>query len=243
VNFGDHRCVVTGASSGIGRALALALSSEGGHVWAIGRSEERLESLVEESAAGSGDISAVQADLEDDADLERTTAEILAAAPDVHVLVHAAGALALGAFESLSASEVDRLLRVNLRAPVLLTQALLPALRNVGGQVVFMNSLAADGASANNAVYAATKRGLTGVADGLRAEVNAAGMRVMSAYVGRTATPMQVWMHEQEGRPFRSELLLQTDDVVRAVLNALAMPRTGEIIDVRLRPSAKLPPL
>ena len=99
----------------------------------------------------------------------------------------------------LPAEDFDRLYRVNLRAPFVLTQDLLPALRRARGQVVFVNSSAGLRASALNVLYAATKHGLKAIADGLRDEVNADGIRVDQRLPGRTATAMQQFVHEHEG--------------------------------------------
>jgi NADP-dependent 3-hydroxy acid dehydrogenase YdfG len=116
-------------------------------------------------------------------------------------------------------------------------------LKQAQGQVVFINSSAAIKASAANVLYAATKHGLKAIADGLRDEVNHAGVRVISVYAGRTATPMQVSVHEFEGRPYHPELLLRAEDVVDVVLAALSIPPSGEVTDISVRPMSKLPPL
>jgi short-subunit dehydrogenase len=238
----ERICVVTGASSGIGEALTLALARAGGRVWAIGRSRERLDALVDEVVDGTGEVVPVVADLEQDEDLASAGDEILSGSDHVDVLVHSAGAITLGGFNSVSAADFDRQYRVNLRAPVVLTQALLPALKRAEGQVVFINSSAGLRASANNVLYAATKHGLKAVADGLREEVNPDRVRVISVYTGRTATPMQASVHEHEGREYFPEMLLRPDDVVEVVLAALSVPPSGEVTDVNVRPIAKLPP-
>jgi NADP-dependent 3-hydroxy acid dehydrogenase YdfG len=235
-------CVVTGASSGIGEALTLALARTGGRIWAIGRHRERLESLAEDVPQGTGKVVPVVADLERDEDLAAAGDEILFGSDRVDVLVHSAGAITLGGFDSVSPADFDRQYRVNLRAPVVLTQALLPALKRAEGQVVFINSSAGLRASADNVLYAATKHGLKAIADGLREEVNPDRVRVISVYTGRTATPMQASVHEHEGRQYLPELLLRPDDVVEVVLAALAVPPSGEVTDVNVRPIAKLPP-
>jgi NADP-dependent 3-hydroxy acid dehydrogenase YdfG len=235
-------CVVTGASSGIGEALTVALARTGGRVWAIGRNRERLESLAEDVPQGTGKVVPVVADLERDEDLAAAGDEILSGSDRVDVLVHSAGAITLGGFESVSPADFDRQYRVNLRAPVVLTQALLPPLKRAEGQVIFINSSAGLRASADNVLYAATKHGLKAIADGLREEVNPDRVRVISVYTGRTATPMQASVHEYEGRQYLPELLLRPDDVVEVVLAALAVPPSGEVTDVNVRPIAKLPP-
>ncbi|MBM2821933.1 MAG: 3-oxoacyl-(acyl-carrier-protein) reductase, partial [Thermoleophilia bacterium] len=235
-SFTGRCCVVTGASSGIGRTLALALARAGARVYAIGRSNARLDLLVEEVEALEGHIVAVVADLEQDADIERAVGEILAGEDGIDVLVHSAGAIELGAVASATITELDRQYRVNLRAPVALTQALLPGLRRARGQVVFINSSAALRASATNVLYAATKAGLKAFADGLREQVNPDGVRVVSVFAGRTATPMQEVVHDHEGRPYRPELLLQPESVVEVVLETLALPVNAEVTDVSIRP-------
>jgi NADP-dependent 3-hydroxy acid dehydrogenase YdfG len=233
---------VTGASSGIGEALTIALANTGSRVWAIGRNRDRLDALAEGMAEGIGDVVPVVADLERDEELASAGDEILAGSDRVDVLVHSAGAITLGGFGSVSPADFDRQYRVNLRAPVVLTQALLPALKRAEGQVVFINSSAGLRASADNVLYAATKHGLKAIADGLREEVNPDGVRVISVYTGRTATPMQASVHEHEGRHYFPELLLRPEDVVEVVLAALSVPASGEVTDVNVRPIAKLPP-
>jgi NADP-dependent 3-hydroxy acid dehydrogenase YdfG len=236
----NRNCVVTGASSGIGRALAVALAAAGANVWALGRSWERLGALRSDLSGSSARVASVVVDLEKDEEIEGAADEILAGGDRVDVLVHSAGAIALGAVDSLSAGELDRMYRVNLRSAFVLTQALLPALRRARGQIVVVNSSAALKPSPNNALYAATKVGLKAFADGLRDEVNSDGVRVVSVYVGRTATPMQEWVHEYEGRNYRSELLLRPEDVVHVVLSVLTLPPSAEVTEVSIRPMSKL---
>lgn len=233
-------CVVTGSTSGIGRSLTLSLAARGATVWALGRSRERLQAVVAETEGLPGTVAPVVADLERNEDLHEAARRILAETEDVDVLVHSAGAIALGSFESVPAADFDSLYRVNLRAPFVLTQDLLPALRRARGQIVFVNSSAGLRASAPNALYAATKHGLKAIADGLRDEVNSDGIRVISVYPGRTATAMQQYVHGQEGRDYRPELLLRAEDVGEVVLGALAVPRSGEVTDISVRPMLKL---
>lgn len=233
-------CVVTGATSGIGRDLTVSLASRGATVWALARSAERLEAVVAEAEGLPGSVVPLVADLSRDKDVHEASRRVLTETSRVDVLVHSAGAIALGTFESVPPADFDALYRVNLRAPFVLTQDLLPALRSARGQIVFVNSSAGLRASALNALYAATKHGLKAMADGLRDEVNADGIRVISVYPGRTATAMQQFVHDQEGREYRPEVLLRAQDVVEVVLAALAVPRSGEVTDVSVRPMAKL---
>jgi NADP-dependent 3-hydroxy acid dehydrogenase YdfG len=84
-----------------------------------------------------------------------------------------------------------------------------------------------------------TKHALRAIADSLRGEVNPDGVRVLSVYLGRTASEMQERIHQMEGRPYRPELLLQPQDVASVILNALSLPRTAEVTDIHIRPMLK----
>ena len=110
-----------------------------------------------------------------------------------------------GAIEDrpLETMRVDQHYQTNLRGPYLLTQALLPLLKLRRGQIVFMNSSAGLDARANVAQYAASKHALKAIADSLREEINRDGIRVLSVFPGRTATPMQQQLHVLEGRPYQ----------------------------------------
>src|SRR3990172_2647962 len=143
----------------------------------------------------------------------------------VDLLLHCAGTITLGRMESAPLEAFDRRYRTNVRAPFALTQALLPMLKTRRGQVVFINSSAGINSMPNVGQYASTKHPLKAVADSLRAEVNAEGVRILSVYPGRTATPMQAAVHEREGMAYMPERLMQPEDVAGGVINALCLPR------------------
>jgi NADP-dependent 3-hydroxy acid dehydrogenase YdfG len=107
------------------------------------------------------------------------------------------------------------------------------------GQVVFINSSGALNAKPASVQYDATKHALKAIADGLRGEVNAAGVRVLSVYLGRTATDMQARIHQAEGKTYCPELLLQPESVASVIVNALGLARTAEVTDIHIRPMIK----
>jgi NADP-dependent 3-hydroxy acid dehydrogenase YdfG len=123
--------------------------------------------------------------------------------------------------------------------PFALTQALLPLLRMRQGQIVFVNSSQGIQAKGTTGLFAATQHALKAIADSLRQEVNADGVRVLSIYPGRTATPRMQALYEVEGRPYRPELLLQAEDIAQVVLDTLQLPRTAEITNIEIRPHIK----
>jgi NADP-dependent 3-hydroxy acid dehydrogenase YdfG len=229
---------VTGASSGIGRAIAVALASAGATVCAVARRRHELEATAER-ANGAGQFAIYEADLVVDEQVERLASALLARGGRVDVLVHSAGTISIGDIETASVGDLDRQYAANVRAPYLLTQALLPALRASAGQIVFINSTVGLAARANVGQFAATQHALKAIADTLREEINQHGVRVVSIYTGRTATPRQAKIHAVEGKPYAPERLMQTEDIASVVLNALTMPRTAELTDVEVRPMVK----
>ena len=157
----------------------------------------------------------------------------------VDLLVHSAGVIYMGKIQSASVQDFDWQYQANVRAPYLLTQALLPMLVLRQGQIVFINSSVIMRPGANVGQFAATQHALKAIADSLREEVNGDGVRVLSVFPGRTATPRQATIHEIEGKAYHPEHLMQPQDVAAVVLNALTLPRSAEVTDIKIRPFKK----
>jgi NADP-dependent 3-hydroxy acid dehydrogenase YdfG len=232
--------VVTGSSGGIGRAVAVALAAHGMSVCVTGRDTERLGCAAREVGA-HGAVLALEADLGCEDGVRGLAERITSELGRLDVLVHAAGTATLGRVDAAAAGDLDEQYRVNLRAPLLLTRALLDLVKDSCGQVVFVNSSAGLAPGSGNGVYAATKHALRSLASSLRDELNPHGVRVLSVYPGRTATPMQERVHEAEGRAYEAASLLQPRDVADMIVAALALPRTAEVTDIMLRPMKKAP--
>jgi short-subunit dehydrogenase len=227
--------LVTGGSSGIGLAIAAGLARAGAHVALVGRDEGRLRQAAA-SLADHTRALVLPAELEDVESIMALARAVRERCSTLDVLVHSAGAVALGPMRELPVAELDRQYRVNVRAPFVLTQALLPMLETSRGQIVFVNSSAGLQARAGVSAYAASKHALKALADSVRDEVHATGIRVLSVYPGRTATPMQEAVSRMEGTAFVPECCLQPDDVAAAVLGALTLPATAEVKDISIRP-------
>jgi short-subunit dehydrogenase len=231
--------VVTGASSGVGRAIARGLAGQGVILGLVARKLEGLQAVVESAQAAPLQIQCYPADLTVDEDVQGLTTQLRHNFSHIDLLIHSAGVIVNGALEVAPVEDFDRQYRTNVRAPYLLTQALLPMLKARQGQIVFINSTVGVSAIANAGQYAATKHALRAVADSLRAEVNPAGVRVLSVFLGSTASPMREAVYRTEGRAYRPELLIQPEDVAMVVLNTLSVARTAEVTDIHLRPMIK----
>ena len=235
----DQVAVVTGAGSGIGKAIALALGTQGATLALVGRRLAPLESVVALAQAAGVAARACPADLACEEQIHDLNAALKREYGHVDILVHSAAMIRMGTIADAPAEDLDLHYQANLRGPYLLTQDLLPLIRLRQGQIVFINSSAGLTARANVGQYAATKHALKAIADSLRDEVNRDGVRVLSVFPGRTATPTQERLHALERRTYQPDRLLQPDDVADVVVNALCLPRTAEVTEIKIRPMLK----
>ncbi|AVH69893.1 SDR family oxidoreductase [Nostoc sp. 'Lobaria pulmonaria (5183) cyanobiont'] len=235
----DQVAVVTGASSGIGRAIALALAAQGVQLCLLGRNLETLQIVAAIAKETSPKVVCYAIDLIVDKDISKLQTSIEEDFEQVDLLILSAGMFSMGTFQKSSVQDFDLLYQTNVRAPYLLTQTLLPMLLSSRGQILFINSSVIMSPRANVGQFSATQHALKAIADTLRVEVNADQVRIMSVFPGRTATPRQAIIHEMEGKPYYPERLMQPEDVAAVVINALSLPRTVEVTDINLRPFVK----
>lgn len=234
-----RRGLVTGASSGVGRAIALHMAGEGAALCLTGRDAARLHRTADQARALGGHAVEVQADLACEEDLHRLAREAAAALGALDLLVHAAGGIVLGTLQDVAAADLDRQYEVHVRAPYILTQDLLRHLSDAA-DIVFVNSSVGLQARGRIGQYAAAKYAQRALADSLRDEVNPRGIRVVSLFLGRTATPMQSAVRKIEGKPYEPEKMIQPEDVARIVANTIALPRNTEITEISLRPTSRI---
>ena len=225
--------IVTGGSSGIGLAVAQRLASAGTAVHLVARDETRLNEAVEKVGKEGGEATSHSVDLTDDSQVVQLVSEL----ENIDILIHSAGYVDLGDVADQDVVTLDKHYQVNLRAPYLLTQKLLPKLLEARGQIVFVNSGAGLNAKGGWSQYAASKHGLKALADSLRNEVGGEGVRILSVYPGRTASPMQQKVREQEGKSYDENDFVQPDDVAQQVVSALLLPRTASVTELVIRPS------
>lgn len=219
--------LITGAGSGIGALLAQALVDRGDEVYVVARNPERGAELAD-ALPGSR---ALVADL-----AEPTAIEALDLPDSLDSLTHCAGVVELGSVADLSSRVWTEHMMVNLIAPAVLTRLALPALRRARGTVVLVNSGAGLFAHPTWSAYAASKHGLKALADSLRAEEAPNGVRVTSVFPGRTATPMQEKVHDQEGKQYDTADWIQPTTVSATILAAIDLPRDAVMPEVVLKP-------
>ncbi len=216
----QHCAFITGAGSGMGRAIARRLAAAGIIVRLAGRTERKLRAVADEIVALGGTALVHALDLEDDAALARLTSELADARLDV--LVNCAGDWLIEPLEATSDAQLDHLLRLNLRAPYVLTRRLLPNLRrsdnasiiNIGSIVT---TLSVPGVSA----YTASKVGLKGLTGALAAELRADCIRVVMISPGPADTPMR----EAASPGIDKSLLVEPQTVAEMVYVVACLPR------------------
>jgi NADP-dependent 3-hydroxy acid dehydrogenase YdfG len=227
---------VVGASRGNRtRTVALQLAASGSTVCLVGRCRDTLGGRG--GASSTGRFFCLS-DLGEEAAVRKVAHDVGQRVGGADLLVHCAGAYARGTIREASVDQFDLLYKVNVRGPYLLTQLLLPLLTASRGQIVFVNSTQGLDAGATVGQYAATQHGLA-IADSLRHELNAEGVRVLSVFPGRTATPRMHDICRAENRAYQPELLLQPSDIAAVIVNAITLPRTAEVTNINIRPFVK----
>jgi NAD(P)-dependent dehydrogenase (short-subunit alcohol dehydrogenase family) len=223
--------VITGAGSSIGAAVARRLLERGDELVLLARDASRAEEL----ATLHPGARTLVGDLSNPDGLSHAFGQ--QPIPErLDSLLHIAGVVELGRIGDLPPKTWHFQLNANLIAPAELTRLLLRPLRAGEGHVVFVNSAAGLNASAEWGPYAASKHGLRALADSLRQEERGNGVRVTSIYPGRTASPMQAKVHQQEGKEYDAARWIDPESVATTVLLALDLPRDAEITDLTVLP-------
>lgn len=234
ISLNGRTAVVTGASRGIGAAIAAALGANGVRVVMIARNEATLKERASEI---KGSIALV-ADVTDPRSVEKATSRIaseLKGAPDI--LVNNAGIFSVAVAEETSTEQFVGMLNTNLVAPFFFVRAFLGDMKKRGrGHIVTIGSIADRTIFSGNVAYSAAKFGLRAVHEVLRSELRGTGVR--TSLISPAATNTDIWndvtVTDPVNRPHSKRPMLEPEDVVRAVMFALTQPETVNIDELRL---------
>lgn len=236
---------VTGASSGIGEATALALAREGAAVALGARREDRISELAERVEEGGGTAVALPADVADEGQARAFVADAAERLGRLDMLVNNAGVMLLGPVEGADTADWRRMVEVNLLGLLWCTHAALPVMRaQGGGHIVNVSSVAGRVAGAGSAVYNMTKFGVHGFSEGLRQEAVDANVRVTIVAPGFVDTELQG--HNQPPvleatEKMRSQIgeVLRPEDIAEAILYAVTRPQHVDINELLVRPTGQ----
>lgn len=227
--------LVTGATEGIGRAIAFELGSAGYQVGVCARTPSRLRSLLEELRAAGITAHGVPADVGVEADVATLAEEITRVLGPLDVLVNNAGVAVLKPFAELTLDEWDTTIATNLRSLYLVTRAFLPAMRaRKHGAIVNIASLAGRNGFAGGTAYTASKHAVLGFARSLMLEVRKENIRVITICPGSVDTPL---IHNQGMLTPDVSRILQPEDVADTVMAALALPERALVSELDIRPT------
>ncbi len=229
VNIQGSTALVTGATSGIGRATAIALAQAGARVIVTGRDSQALAE-VRDATSGT----AVAADLGSPADVERLAEAALSGPAPVEILVNNAGIGWEGSFAAMPPEKIDDLVAVNLLGTARLTRALLPAmLERRRGHIVMVASVAGHVGVRDEALYAATKAAMLTFSESLRYEVHDAGVRVTTVSPGLVDTDF----FNRRGSPLRRRRPrpIPPERLARAIVRAIERERDEVVVPGWLR--------
>ena len=231
--------VITGASSGIGAATARALTAHGYRLALLGRRVDRLDELA---AQLDGPAIAIAADVTDRDALLRAADQVEQQLGGADVLVNNAGVMLLGPFGSTQRQEARRMVEVNLLGAMTATEVFLDQLRDGGGDLVNISSVAGRTARAGNAAYAATKWRMNGWSEALRQELQP-DIRVTVIEPGAVATELTNHITDpaakQGAEHLYAQLAITADDVAEVIAFAVTRPRRMTLNEILLRPTAQ----
>jgi NADP-dependent 3-hydroxy acid dehydrogenase YdfG len=231
--------VITGASSGIGEATARALAAAGFRVVLLARRVDRLDALAEE--LGDGAI-AIRCDVTDRTALVAAADRVAAELRGADVLVNNAGIMLLAPFTSEQHDDHRRMVEINLLGAMTATEVFLEQLRDGGGDLVNLSSVAGRTARPGNAVYAATKWGINGWSESLRQELQP-DIRVMVIEPGAVATELIDHINDVDAKEAAERMYehaaITAEDIAELIAFAVSRPRRMTLNEVLVRPTAQ----
>ncbi len=234
--------LVTGASSGIGRETALALSVAGAQVAIGARRIDRLASLVD---AAPGEVVPLQLDVTDPASVQRAVSETVGHFGRLDALVNNAGLMQSGLILGADVSEWRRMVDTNLLGSMYAVHAALPFLLETKGALVQVSSTAARSASLGSGVYAATKFGISAFSESLRQEVTRRGVRVIVIQPGFVDTELTSHITDPTMQAAAADIAasmrtLRPDDIAAAIIYALGQPEHVSVNEMLVRPTDQM---
>jgi 3-oxoacyl-[acyl-carrier protein] reductase len=235
MNLQGATCVVTGATEGIGRAIAFALGRRGAAVAICARTPARVDATLEELRREGIRAAGQRCDVADEQSVAAFAAFVRDRLGPVRVLVNNAGLAHMRNVDEMTVAQFDETMAVNVRGVFLMTRAFLPEMKQRGeGDIVNIASLAGRNPLPGGAAYAASKHAVLGFSKSLLLEIRQHGIRVIAICPGSVVSPF----FQKSGAALEHpERKLLTEDVADTVVRALELPDRATISELDIRPS------
>jgi NADP-dependent 3-hydroxy acid dehydrogenase YdfG len=239
--------LVTGASSGIGEATAKQLAAAGAKVIVVARRKDRLQKLVTQIDGAGGEAYAIEADLLDRAACEQVIDEVIEKYHQLDILVNNAGVMLLGPVLDAPIEEWENMIQLNVLSLMYMTHAALPHMKQASkGHIVNISSVAGRIATANSAVYNASKWGVNAFTEALRQELVSGQTGIRTTLIEPGAVETELASHN---RPEIQETLkkrwqgitkkLESEDIARGILYAVTQPEHVNVNEILIRPTSQ----
>jgi NADP-dependent 3-hydroxy acid dehydrogenase YdfG len=233
----DKSILITGGTTGIGRATAILLASQGAKVMIFGRHEQELNEAMHDIRRAGGEVSGLTADVTDPQDIQRVFQEFDQQLDRLDILINNA-ALGYGSIMEGGYPEWEYILKTNLLGYMAMTNEAVARMKANGwGHIVNIGSMSADVREKNSSVYVATKAGIEGFSEALRKEVNPLGIKVTLIEPGAVGTDMQSQYSPEEQREKIEKMeMLRAEDIAACVLYTITQPKRCDVVTLQIRP-------
>jgi NADP-dependent 3-hydroxy acid dehydrogenase YdfG len=233
----DKSILITGGTTGIGRATAILLAAQGARVMIFGRHEQELNAAMNDIRQVGADVLGLTADVTDPEDIQRVFKEFDNQMDKLDILINNA-ALGYGSVMEGGYPEWEYILKTNLLGYMAMTHEAVERMKaNSWGHVVNIGSMSADVREKDSSVYVATKAGIQGFSEALRKEVNPLGIKVTLIEPGAVGTDMQDQYSPEEQRQRIEQMkMLRAEDIAACVLYTVTQPKRCDVVTLQIRP-------
>jgi NADP-dependent 3-hydroxy acid dehydrogenase YdfG len=233
----DNSILITGGTTGIGRAIAILLAAQGARVMIFGRHEQELNEAMNDIRQAGGEVLGLTADVSDPQDVQRVFQEFDGQMDKLDILINNA-ALGYGSVMEGGYPEWEYILKTNLLGYMAMSHEAIQRMKANGwGHIVNIGSMSADVREKDSSVYVATKSGIQGFTEALRKEVNSQGIKVTLIEPGAVGSDMQSqYSPEQQRERIEKMKMLRAEDIAACVLYTITQPKRCDVVSLQIRP-------
>jgi NADP-dependent 3-hydroxy acid dehydrogenase YdfG len=233
----DKSILITGGTTGIGRAIAILLAAQGARVMIFGRHEQERNDAMNDIREAGGEVLGLTADVSDPEDVQRVFQEFDKQMDKLDILINNA-ALGYGSVMEGGYPEWEYILKTNLLGYMAMAHEAVERMKDSGwGHIVNIGSMSADVREKDSSVYVATKAGIQGFSEALRKEVNPLGIKVTLIEPGAVGTDMQDQYSPEEQRERIEQMkMLRAEDIAACVLYTITQPKRCDVVALQIRP-------